>query len=75
MNILKELRKLTSPPPKYKVGEIISSKGNVYHVRSAKGSIIKVTGSGDFYTGQTVLIEDDKIIAKISSFISRHEVP
>ncbi len=74
MNILKELKKLTTKESKYKTGIITNVQGDLFEVSSNYGNILKVTGFG-FRVGDTVLIENGKIIARVSSVINRYAVP
>ncbi len=68
-NILQELLHVVKGKTTYKIGKVVSSFNNFFIV-DILGGQLQVSGVG-YKVGQTVLVEDDKIIGVVNKHINR----
>jgi len=73
-NVLKQIQSLVLKKNKYKVARVISTTGSLCIVKDDNGNELKVTGLG-YVVGNSVLIENERIISRIEKKINRIWIP
>lgn len=74
-NSLHQLVGLVRGKKQYKIGKISSFSNNMYVVRDTSGSLLNVTGESGFTVGNSVLIENNRIVGKVSDQMKQVYVP
>lgn len=74
-NPLSQLVDLVRDKKQYKIGKITSFSNNMYVVRDTSGALLNVTGGNEFTIGNSVLIENNRIVGKVSDQMRQVYVP